>query len=335
MQFDYIKYQKELAKSTSITDCDKVPVPQCAEHQNYIFISYSHKDYKKVYHDLAQMHNAGVRFWYDDELTAGHDWDDEVFKKINDPHCSGVIFYLSENFFESESIYKEILTTLSKNTKLSSYKAPKNYFCVNLTDKMPSELIEGSFAMREEFEVLFENEKLTFKDFLLNTFRDKSTYIPFGSKGYIEKLLVQIRRNFNVIDLTGDDASLVGEYNGEMLNGKRCGYGVCKYENGSIYMGEWKDNKYHGKGKLIYSEGDGRDYLEGIFAEHKANGHCVFKFKNGDNYEGNMTDGKITGRFIYTQSDGYIYEGDMVASEKHGKGKLTYPRDKIEDFYKD
>ena len=117
--------------------------------------------------------------------------------------------------------------------------------------------------------------------------------------------------NFNVIDLTGDDASLVGEYNGEMLGGKRNGYGICKYENGKVYLGEWKDNKYHGNGKLIYGEGDNREYLEGVFSEHKANGHCIFKFKNGDCYEGNMTDGKITGYFVYTQSDGYIYEGDI------------------------
>lgn len=149
----------------------------------------------------------------------------------------------------------------------------------------------------------------------------------------MDKLLVQIRRNFNVIDLTGDDASLVGEYKGEMLNGKRNGFGVCKYENGSVYMGEWKDNKYHGKGKLIYSEGDDREYLEGVYSEHKANGHCIFKFKNGDCYEGNMTDGKITGHFKYTQSDGYVYEGDMVASEKHGKGKLTYPISSPIDYY--
>jgi hypothetical protein len=55
------------------------------------------------------MYESGVRFWYDEELMAGYDWDSEVYKKINDPHCSGVIFYLSEPFFNSDSIYKEIL----------------------------------------------------------------------------------------------------------------------------------------------------------------------------------------------------------------------------------
>lgn len=152
--FNYKDYQENLKNSTSITDCDTVPVPQCAEHQNYIFISYSHKDYKKVYHDLAAMYEAGVRFWYDDELTAGFNWDDEVYKKITDPHCSGVIFYISEDFFASESIYKEILTTLGKNNKIASAESPKNYFCVNLSDKMPSSLIEECITVNPNLSVL-------------------------------------------------------------------------------------------------------------------------------------------------------------------------------------
>ena len=102
--FDYKEYQKDLANSQIIIDCERVPVPSCAEHQNYIFVSYSHRDYKKVYHVLAELYHAGVRFWYDAELTAGLDWDDEVCRKINDPHCSGVIFFLSDDFFKSQII---------------------------------------------------------------------------------------------------------------------------------------------------------------------------------------------------------------------------------------
>lgn len=163
--FNCKEYQENLKNSEKITDCDRVPVPKCAEHQNYIFISYSHKDYKKVYHDLASMYDAGVRFWYDEELTAGHDWDDEVFKKINNPHCSGVIFYLSENFFGSESIYKEILTTLGKNAKLSTADSAKNYFCVNLSDNSPSSLIENTTVESKECEQFFENTEDNLKTF--------------------------------------------------------------------------------------------------------------------------------------------------------------------------
>ena len=135
------------------------------------------------------MYDAGVRFWYDEELTAGRDWDAEVFKKINNPHCSGVIFYISENFFGSDSIYKEILTTLGKNAKLSTPESPKNYFCINLTDNKPSILIKENFVETKECEELFENSEENLKDFLLESFRDKSTYIPYNTKNYFEKAL--------------------------------------------------------------------------------------------------------------------------------------------------
>ena len=51
--FNYNEYKLHLENSLSIKDCEMVPVPKCAEHQNYIFISYSHKDYKKVKHLIS------------------------------------------------------------------------------------------------------------------------------------------------------------------------------------------------------------------------------------------------------------------------------------------
>lgn len=58
--FNLINYIKQLELSTDIRDCVSVPIPDIAENQNYIFISYSHKDYKEVYADLAVMYQAGV-----------------------------------------------------------------------------------------------------------------------------------------------------------------------------------------------------------------------------------------------------------------------------------
>ena len=53
-KFDITEYCNELLKSENISDCERVPVPAISEDQNYIFISYAHKDYKKVYADLAE-----------------------------------------------------------------------------------------------------------------------------------------------------------------------------------------------------------------------------------------------------------------------------------------
>ena len=104
--FDLKQYLTELDKSESINTCPKVPRPTINEEQNYIFISYSHSDYKSVYAALAYMYDSGVRFWYDNGLTAGMDWETEAREKIQSPNCSGAIFFLSDNLFLSASVIK-------------------------------------------------------------------------------------------------------------------------------------------------------------------------------------------------------------------------------------
>ena len=52
------EYKKLLAKSETISDMEAVPLPLVRDDQNYIFISYSHQDYKQVYSDLADMYEA-------------------------------------------------------------------------------------------------------------------------------------------------------------------------------------------------------------------------------------------------------------------------------------
>ena len=37
-------------------------------------------------------------------------------------------------------------------------------------------------------------------------------------------------------------------YEGEVVDGKREGYGVCSWKDGSKYEGEWKNDKANGKG---------------------------------------------------------------------------------------
>ena len=77
---------------------------------NYVFISYSHKDFKQVYSDLAFFsynNKKRVRFWYDEGLPAGDDWFSVAKERLSDPHCVGVIFYLSENFLRSPAVLKK------------------------------------------------------------------------------------------------------------------------------------------------------------------------------------------------------------------------------------
>lgn len=43
-----------------------------------------------------------------------------------------------------------------------------------------------------------------------------------------------------------------GRYEGYMKNGMKNGEGKLQFNDGGYYVGEWRDNKMHGYGKLHY-----------------------------------------------------------------------------------
>lgn len=52
------EYTKQLEISNSCDTCKKVPLPKLGKDSRYLFISYSHKDYKLVYKDLAHLYEG-------------------------------------------------------------------------------------------------------------------------------------------------------------------------------------------------------------------------------------------------------------------------------------
>ena len=147
------EYKKLLEASTSCDTCEKVPIKKLDEGDSYIFISYSHKDYKKVYADLADLYESNIPFWYDRGLPAGKNWDDVVAEKMTDSRCAGIIFYLSENLFLSRSIQTEIQIAIGEHGDSDIAKTRLNYFSVNLTDKNPSRILKGVYSSKEFFDV--------------------------------------------------------------------------------------------------------------------------------------------------------------------------------------
>ncbi|CAD8213988.1 unnamed protein product [Paramecium octaurelia] len=106
----------------------------------------------------------------------------------------------------------------------------------------------------------------------------------------------------------------------------REGFGVLtdQYEN-EVYSGYWRDNQYHGQGKLINFQVeqiqgpyDYRDLgniengwlsYEGDFYEGKMHGKGVLILTNGEQFEGEFNDGMIDGQGIYSTSDRHDIRG--------------------------
>ena len=77
------------------------------------------------------------------------------------------------------------------------------------------------------------------------------------------------------------------------------------WENGSRYIGEWKDGKKHGQGKYTSADdnGEGDKYI-GEFKDDKKHGQGKYIWPNGDEYEGDFKDDKPNGIGIYTFPSG-------------------------------
>lgn len=195
MIFNAEEYKKQLLASTDIKSCPKVPLPQINENENYIFISYSHKDYKHVYADLADMYVAGVRFWYDKGLSAGKKWDEEVQEKLLHANCVGVIFFMSKNLFLSQSANKEIqmVCTLASNNEMANQNTI-NYFSVNLTEKLPIQILSESMQ-----DTAFSAIDMSMISVLAKAFPDNAYYLYYSSPEHTTELISQIQSQFGVI----------------------------------------------------------------------------------------------------------------------------------------
>ena len=69
------------------------PFPAYSGNDPYIFVSYSHEDADAVFADIDWLRRQGYNIWYDEGVSAGANWRDEIANAINDAHL--ILFYLS------------------------------------------------------------------------------------------------------------------------------------------------------------------------------------------------------------------------------------------------
>lgn len=90
------------------------------------------------------------------------------------------------------------------------------------------------------------------------------------------------------------------------LNDKANGIGIYMKSDGTVYRGEWVDDRYHGQGKLILNTGE---IYEGRFENGLKNGIGILEHIDGSIYEGDWKDGKIQGMGTYRWKNGKSYTG--------------------------
>ena len=96
---------------------------------------------------------------------------------------------------------------------------------------------------------------------------------------------------------------------------KKNGPGTETYEDGSSYVGVFKDGERNGQGTYNYSDGD---KYEGEWKEGKYHGQGTYTFKDGSKYVGEWKDDKYHGQGIWFGKG--VWKGQKYVGEyKYGK----------------
>lgn len=81
------------------------PIPYRGKEE-YIFVSYSHKDSDKVWPIIQRMMDDGYRVWYDDGIDPGTEWDENIASHVSG--CGYFIAFFSENYLASNNCKDEL-----------------------------------------------------------------------------------------------------------------------------------------------------------------------------------------------------------------------------------
>ena len=80
-------------------------------NENYIFVSYAHKDSKTVIPIVEALHESGFRVWYDSGIEAGTEWPAYIEEHID--ACARVIVFMSPASVNSVNCRNEVNYALS------------------------------------------------------------------------------------------------------------------------------------------------------------------------------------------------------------------------------
>jgi len=111
-------------------------------------------------------------------------------------------------------------------------------------------------------------------------------------------------------------------YDGEWVDNKPHGQGRVVWSNGAIYTGQFEAGKYHGLGVYVWPSGK---KFVGRWEAGIKNGHGLYTWPNGKKYDGEYVDGLKEGYGRMTWTDGSMYCGGFKKNKRHGRGVQTDP----------
>jgi len=82
------------------------PYPAYDGDEPFAFVCYAHHDREVVYRELLRLREAGVNVWYDEGISPGSEWEDEIANAIS--QCEHFLFFVSPQSVTSKHCLDEV-----------------------------------------------------------------------------------------------------------------------------------------------------------------------------------------------------------------------------------
>ena len=111
----------------------------------------------------------------------------------------------------------------------------------------------------------------------------------------------------------------VEDYTGDLVDGKRHGYGTERWPDGRQYVGQWHNGTRHGLGMVTWP--NGQKYI-GEWETDLAIGRAVLSKPDGSTYVGQFLDSQRDGMGTQTYANGASYTGAWKDDHPEGWGVI-------------
>lgn len=94
----------------------RLPYPAYRGNDDYIFVSYAHKDATIVFEEIRRFQNLGYNMWYDEGIGAGNEWLKDIAAHLK--NCKMFVVFVTNNSMASENVQKEIKYAVKHNKNI-------------------------------------------------------------------------------------------------------------------------------------------------------------------------------------------------------------------------
>ncbi|MEE4300113.1 MAG: alpha/beta fold hydrolase [Pseudomonadales bacterium] len=138
----------------------------------YVFVCYSHHDSDAVHADLARLRGIGLRIWYDEGISPGSEWSEELAQALegaelvlfyatersaNSRHCRDEINFAHNHdksilpiFLEDVSLPKGLELSLSSTQAVLRFRLDEDHYLEKLRSVLPVATIGESASTRSD-----------------------------------------------------------------------------------------------------------------------------------------------------------------------------------------